>query len=91
MTVDFRDPERALRGTDAPALVPAQKFVLLALGFCAGAFLIAGGMLMWMPVSWLEPGIAFWVGLALVLSAAGDVAAAFFLRQLWLRAANRSR
>lgn len=92
MTLDFRDPERALRGASAaPVLAPPQKVVLLALGGCAAAFLLAGVWLLLVPVAWLEPAVAPWVGLALVLSAVGDAVAVFLLRRIWLRAAKPPR
>lgn len=94
MTADFRDPERALRGAGAapaPELAPPQKVVLLALAGCAAVFLLAGVWLLLVPVAWLEPAVAPWVGLALVLSAVGDVVAVFLLRRIWLRAAKPPR
>lgn len=86
MTVDFRDPEHALRGrAAAPALAPGQKLVLATLGASAAVLVLASLWLLLRPVPWLDPGIAPLVGGACLLTAAGDVAALFFLRWHWTR------
>lgn len=89
MTIDFRNPEEAMRVQDVPAPVLAfpQRFILLAVGACSVAFFAVGWWIVWWPVSWLEPGVAPWVGLAFVLSAVGDVLAVFVLRWIWRRRA----
>ena len=90
MTIDFRDPDQALRGADAsvPALAPHQRFILLVLGVCGAGLFLAGLWLLLRPVPWLAPDVAPLLGLAFLLSSAGDVGAAFFLRWIWRRAAS---
>ncbi|NUN60457.1 MAG: hypothetical protein HUU13_05020 [Burkholderiaceae bacterium] len=91
MTIDFRNPDQALRGADAavPALAPHQRFILLVLGLCGAGLCMAGLWLLLRPVPWLAPEVAPLLGLAFLLSSVGDVVAAFFLRWIWRRAANR--
>lgn len=93
MTIDFRNPEQALRGADAPAPVLAshQRFILLVLGACGAGLFVAGLWLLLRPVTWLDPEVAPLLGLAFIFTSIGDVVAAFVLRWTWTRAAPRSR
>ncbi|HAU57747.1 MAG TPA: hypothetical protein DCW87_09500 [Comamonadaceae bacterium] len=91
MTIDFRNSDQALRGTDAavPTLAPHLRFILLVLGLCGAGLGVAGLWLLLRPVLWLAPEVAPLLGLAFLLSSVGGVVAAFFLRWIWHRAANR--
>lgn len=89
MTVDFRNPEQALRTAESQlALAAPQRVVLLILGVTGLVMFLAGAWLLLSPVSWLSPEVAPLVALALILTGVGDAFALVFLRWTWLKGAK---
>ena len=88
MPVDFRDPQKALHPGEAPRMLATpQRLVLMALGLSA-VVMCGAGLWFWLrPPTWLEAETAPFLGLALVVTAVADVAAALFLRWHWSRTA----
>lgn len=92
MTIDFRNPEEAIRRADAkPALLPPQRMVLVVLGVTGLALFLAGVWLLFSPVPWFKANVAPMIALALILTGVGDAFAVVFLRWTWLRAQTRQR
>jgi len=92
MTKDFRHVGRIASPQDnaaeaaarqAEQLHPGQRIMLLGIQFAAIAFFAAGAWLLAGGASPLPEEITSYVGIALVLSALGDMVAVVVLRRAW--------